>query len=83
MSDNVNSERGEFSLVLDGERFGLRPTFEALSEIEAETGRGLIELAQAALAGKLITSELGMIACAFIRAWGKAHNNTSAISASA
>ncbi|HEX7852324.1 MAG TPA: GTA-gp10 family protein [Sphingobium sp.] len=72
-----NSDRGEFNLMLDGQDMVLRPSHEAISEFENETGKGLMQLTQAAAVGTLTTLEMAIIATACIRAWGRA-TDTSA-----
>lgn len=57
------SDRGEASLVFDGTVMGLRPSFEALDAIEKTLGRGLVDLAGAAIRKELSMSETGQIAC--------------------
>jgi hypothetical protein len=42
----VNRERGEVAIVLGGTEYCLRPTFQALAEIEARAGVGLVPLAR-------------------------------------
>lgn len=78
---SVNSERGEFTLVLDGETFGLRPSYEALQAIEEETGKGIVDLARACIGGTATMREVSMIAGECVRAWGREKNRTSAIGA--
>jgi hypothetical protein len=68
-------DRGELALTLDGTRMVLRPTFEAVSEIEATLDRGLVDLARAAVAGKLKMSETAQIVGACVRAWGRETDN--------
>jgi hypothetical protein len=41
----MNERRGEASITLGGTEYTLRPTFEALSEMESKTGAGIIKLA--------------------------------------
>lgn len=50
---------------------GLRPSFEALDAIEKTLGRGLVDLAGAAIRKELRMSETGQIACELIRAFGR------------
>lgn len=74
----ANVDRGEFALVLDGERYVLRPSYQAIVAFEGATGKGLLELAQAALAGQLTLGETAAVACECIRAWGRATDNVGA-----
>ncbi|MBB4618676.1 hypothetical protein [Sphingomonas abaci] len=65
------ADRGEASLTLAGTVMGLRPSFEALDAIEKALGRGLVDLAGAAIRKELRMSETGQIACELIRAFGR------------
>jgi hypothetical protein len=40
----ANKHRGEVEITLDGKSFTLRPTFQAMVEIEAVLGKGLLGL---------------------------------------
>lgn len=73
-----NPERGEFALELDGERFVLRPSFEAIVAFEQETGKGLMDLTRSAIGGTVTLSEMAIIATHCIRAWGRENDVTSA-----
>lgn len=75
MTGTPNETRGEVALNFDGKDYVLRPTFEALEEIETKTGRGLVELAIRGRALELKLSEMAVIAAACIRAWGRAIND--------
>ncbi|WP_022681156.1 GTA-gp10 family protein [Sphingobium bisphenolivorans] len=75
MSREANNERGELTLTLDGEPVGLRPSYEAIHAFERATGKGLMELAQAALAGTLSAGDTAIIACECVRAWGRSTEN--------
>lgn len=61
----MNPYRDEFSLVLSGKSFLLRPTFEALAEMEGDTGVDLL-----ALATRLSTGAVGLKLCAAVVAAG-------------
>jgi hypothetical protein len=74
----ASAERGEISLTLDGGVYVLRPTFEAIEAFEDSTGKGLQQLAREGIEGALRTSEVAMIACECIRAWGRATGSKSA-----
>lgn len=74
----ANETRGEVALTLDGAEFVLRPSYEAIVEFEAATGRSLIDLAQAAGAGSLSLSDAAAIVTACVKAWGRATGNKSA-----
>lgn len=51
----MNSERGEIAIRLGGQEIVLRPTFEALVEIEQQLGQGLV-----ALARRMATRDIGL-----------------------
>lgn len=79
----ANEDRGELSLILDGTNMVLRPTYEALNEIEQTLDRGLVDLARDAIDGKLKLSETAQIATACIRAWGRETGDKGAAGATA
>lgn len=68
MSVSANPHRGEFELKLAGTVFKLRPSFDAIREIEEKTGRTLFALAVSASAVALTFREAGLIAATLIRA---------------
>jgi len=72
----ASEARGELSIVLDGAPMVLRPSHEAIEAFELATGRGLIELAQGCMAGKLRLSEVAQIVTECVRAWGRATNTS-------
>jgi hypothetical protein len=74
----ANKERGEFALILDGASFVLRPSYEAIVAFEAETGKGLIDLARTFMTGNASLQEVATVACHCIRAWGAEKNDTGA-----
>lgn len=71
----ASAERGEATLLLDGQPMGLRPSQAAIEEIELTLDRGLVELARDALASKLKLPQLAQIACALIREFGRDTGN--------
>ena len=88
MSDLVtagfaNEDRGELAVILDGTTMVLRPTFEALSEIEQALDRGLVDLARDALGAKLKLADTAQIVTVCVRAWGKETENKGAAGANA
>ena len=88
MSDLVtagfaNEDRGELAVILDGTTMVLRPTFEALSEIEQTLDRGLVDLARDALGAKLKLADTAQIVTVCVRAWGKETENKGAAGANA
>ncbi len=64
----ANPHRGEIELTLGAKRRTLRPTFEALAEIESRTGLTMGELAGRALTGELGVAHVAVIVWAGIRA---------------
>ncbi len=64
----ANRHRGEVEVALGGARYTLRPTFEALCEIEERTGLGLVELARRFWEGRFGVGELAVVLWAGIRA---------------
>lgn len=67
----MNPYRDEAALVLGERRFVLRPTFDALAQIEGQTGFPILELAQRFGRGKIATSELHAIVAAGIKGGGE------------
>ncbi|QBE91904.1 hypothetical protein DRN02_007665 [Sphingomonas paucimobilis] len=71
MSDAANELRGEVDLVLDGQRFVLRPSYTAIKAMEKKTGRALIELAQLAEQGAMPQEHQAIVVTELVRAWGR------------
>lgn len=67
----ANPLRGEFDLVLDGQVFTLRPSYEAILAVEAQSGKTLLELARAADNLTISLTEAAIVSAEFIRAWGR------------
>lgn len=65
-------DRGESVLILGGETMGLRPSYEAIEEIEMTLDRGLVDLARDAIDLKLKMGAVAQIVCALVRAFGRA-----------
>ncbi len=42
----ANPHRGDVAVTFGGKEFVLRPTWQAIVEIETSTGRGIVEIAQ-------------------------------------
>lgn len=51
----MNKQRGDVAVTIDGQDYVLRPTYQALAEIESRTGVGLV-----ALAGKFMNRDFGV-----------------------
>lgn len=74
----ANETRGEIALVLDGQEFVMRPTYQAIQAFESATGRSLVELAREALEGRLSTGDAAIVATHCIRAWGETTGSVQA-----
>lgn len=70
--DDANAVRGEVDLVLEGQRFVLRPSYTAIVAMEKKTGLPLIQLAQLAEQGCLSQDAQGIVVTELVRAWGRA-----------
>lgn len=66
----MNPYRDEFALTLSGKTFRLRPTFEALAEMEGETGVELLALATRLSGGKVSLKLASAVIAAGIRGAG-------------
>lgn len=74
----ANEKRGEIDLDLAGERFVLRPSYEAINAFETQTGKSVIELAREAGDGTMSLSHAAFVATECIKAWGKSTENATA-----
>ena len=68
----ANATRGEVSLTLDGAEFVLRPSYEAISAFEADTGCGLLALTQQAEEATMTLDTIAAIVTRCIQAQGRA-----------
>jgi hypothetical protein len=66
-----NALRGEITVRLDGEDYVMRPSHEAITLVEDQTGRSVLQLAQAADDGSLPLKHAAVIVTEFIKAWGR------------
>ena len=64
----MNKARGEVTLSLGGRDWVLRPTFQALCEIESELGEGLIALVRRLAQGSVGVRDVAVIVHAGIKA---------------
>lgn len=71
-ADVAVTDRGELMLVLDGQTYGLRPSYDAIETIETMLGRGLVDVAGDTIARRLQLGELAQVATECIKAWGRA-----------
>lgn len=68
---DANELRGEVDLVLDGQRFVLRPSFTAIVAMEKKTGLALLQLVQLAEQGALTQEAQAIVVTELVRAWGR------------
>lgn len=74
----ANEIRGEETLRLDGADYVLRPSFDAIVSFERDTGKGTLQLLDAASSGALTRMEAAAVLCACIRAGLQAQGNPMA-----
>lgn len=67
----ANEERGEITLDL-GEKYVMRPSYEAISAFESALDKGLFDIASDAINHRLRLNETAIIATECIKAWGRA-----------
>ncbi|GEM_PF-2574644 len=72
-ADVAVTDRGELMLVLQGESYGLRPSYDAIELIETILGRGLVDVAGDTIASRLKLGELAQVVTECIKAWGRAN----------
>lgn len=65
--------RGHITVPLDGVEFTLRPSFEAISQIERLTGKSHERLAHDSIQQNLSYGELALICCEMMKAHAKAN----------
>ncbi|HVQ09525.1 MAG TPA: GTA-gp10 family protein [Allosphingosinicella sp.] len=68
----ANGLRGEVDLILDGTRLVLRPSHEAIVEVEKLTRMSCLKLAQRAADAEMTLSEAALVVVELARAWGRA-----------
>lgn len=66
----ANAMRGETDIMLAGREYTLRPTFNALCELENKTGSGLFELAKRFDEGRFTLHDIASVIWSGIRAGG-------------
>ncbi len=69
--DAANELRGEVDLILEGQRFVLRPSYTAIVAMEKKTGLPLIQLAQLAEQAALSLEAQAIVVTELVRAWGR------------
>ncbi len=67
----MNKQRGEVQVRLNGHEYTLRPTFEALVEIEERLGAGLVPIARRFVDAQFGVREVAGIIAAGIRGSGQ------------
>lgn len=71
----ANQQRGDVEIILEKQKFVMRPTFEAMIQIENETGLGMVELTLLALQGRLGLRQVTSIVAAGLKATGNPATN--------
>lgn len=71
MLEDANELRGEVDIVLDGQRFILRPSYTAILAIERKAGKPLLELAALAEQSMLTQEAQAIVVTELVRAWGR------------
>lgn len=67
----ANETRGEVDLILNETRFVLRPSHTAIVEVEKQTGKSCLLLAQQTIDTDMTLRDATIITTEFIKAWGK------------
>jgi hypothetical protein len=68
MTNTTNIARGDLTVQIQDRAYTLRPTFQSLCEIEAATGKAILDLAEQMAGGKIGLSDLGHIVTFGIKA---------------
>lgn len=71
------NDHGELEFDMENVTYILRPSMDAIEAIERQTGRALIDLAQAAQGGRLSLAELSIIVAETAKAWGREATDSS------
>jgi len=71
----ANQTRGEVALELDGVRYTLRPSYEAIMAFEKGTGFGLLELVRQTEDLSMAIETASIVVTECIRAGGRAEKN--------
>lgn len=71
MLEDANELRGEVDIVLDGQRFILRPSYTAILAMERKAGKPLLELAALAEQSMLTQEVQAIVVTELVRAWGR------------
>lgn len=65
-----NAARGEVPIKLDGKDFILRPTYQAIAEMEASSGLSVVTLTRLIASGRIKMIDLAAVICAGLKAGG-------------
>lgn len=68
----ASATRGEIAVTLEGAELVLTPSFQAIDEIETQTGQTLRELVAAAERGRMSLRTVGIVLAACVRASARA-----------
>lgn len=71
MLEDANELRGEVDIVLDGQRFILRPSYTAILAMERKAAKPLLELAALAEQSMLTQEAQAIVVTELVRAWGR------------
>lgn len=63
--------RGEVTIELEGVRYVMRPSYEAIEAIEEQTGHGIVALINLASQGEMTRRQCAIVVTECIKAWGK------------
>lgn len=64
----TNTPRGEIALMINGQHYIIRPSFQCLCEIESATGKTILALAEKLADGQIALAEIACIIEAGIKA---------------
>lgn len=71
MVEDANELRGEVDIVLEGQRFVLRPSYTAVVVMEKKAGKPLFELAALAEQIMMPQETQAIVTTELVRAWGR------------
>lgn len=65
------NSHGEMEFEMEGVAYVLRPSREAIENIEKQTGQSILELANNAQSGRVGLNDLAIIVTETVKAWGR------------
>jgi len=65
----ANKERGETNIILDGKSYVLRPTFEALCEMEDRSGLSVLKMLASMEGGNITMRQMALVIWSGIRGY--------------